>query len=240
MLIVYYYPRLRISLKTKMSICPISSSSFNRYILQPRMDVLQDDVYEIVKNHSYTQESPQMNALYFRVAIRVDSVIRIIKDFFREIGVESQANLAPTPTERIHYVFLVLTHSHIQDEFASLLKRNIRNISEYDLLMSYLNTLMWLARMCVKPFTRQKKPAHILYVDNVTENVEEPCSICFETFTKENAVITCCNHTFCKVCYCSHEKSIRFKRPSAVDHIITCPLCRTEISSITVYQAPPY
>lgn len=59
----------------------------------------------------------------------------------------------------------------------------------------------------------------------------DPCSICYEDYTKGNSISTSCGHTFCKTCYEGHENSVDRRKK------VCCPLCRQETPLITEYRA---
>jgi hypothetical protein len=77
--------------------------------------------------------------------------------------------------------------------------------------------------------TRVYKPARkykrIISTDYEAINTE-PCAVCMENQKKGDTITTVCNHSFCKPCWNNWMDT----------NNRTCPCCRKECKSITVYS----
>lgn len=80
------------------------------------------------------------------------------------------------------------------------------------------------------PIRRRRHVSRAIPKRELDVVIPEPCSICYEPYTKVNSVSTCCGHSFCKDCFVTHENTIR-------DQPISCPLCRKLKPTITEYRA---
>ena len=68
-----------------------------------------------------------------------------------------------------------------------------------------------------------------LYIFKIKNKIE--CPICYEEINEKYFFITKCNHKFCKNCIIKQYK---------LSNIITCALCRTNITPINFYQINNY
>lgn len=78
--------------------------------------------------------------------------------------------------------------------------------------------------------TKQRR-AHLTKVISLSElnaTLVDPCSICFESYTRSNSVLTSCQHSFCKDCFSAHEKSGA--------RVLSCPLCREVNFRVTEFR----
>jgi hypothetical protein len=66
-------------------------------------------------------------------------------------------------------------------------------------------------------------------MSHVTEQVSEPCVICYDTLT--NYIITACRHIFCNECYAHLKLHHNSANGTAT---IVCPVCRQPITSSTI------
>jgi len=73
----------------------------------------------------------------------------------------------------------------------------------------------------------------VLKQSDLNTTLPDVCSICMDSYTKINSVLTSCTHTFCKSCYDSFETSCLAKDEPSV----CCPLCRTFNPRITEFRA---
>jgi hypothetical protein len=78
---------------------------------------------------------------------------------------------------------------------------------------------------------RNKRKSKALPKAEVDKEMADPCSICFEPYTRADSVSTCCNHQFCKTCYGLHEKSVPRGK------LVSCPMCRKMNPVVTEYRA---
>ena len=61
---------------------------------------------------------------------------------------------------------------------------------------------------------------------DLTEPINN-CSICFEDIKQDNICLTNCKHMFCVDCIQTYHKTLHNKTQ------MSCPMCRTSISSVT-------
>jgi len=59
------------------------------------------------------------------------------------------------------------------------------------------------------------------------------CPICFDEVSRPDAIITNCNHSYCATCIKEFVSRINDKKPS-------CPMCRTEITQLTMGKSEVY
>jgi hypothetical protein len=59
------------------------------------------------------------------------------------------------------------------------------------------------------------------------------CPICFDEVSRPDAIITNCNHSYCATCIKQFVSRINDKKPS-------CPMCRTEITQLTMGKSEVY
>jgi hypothetical protein len=85
------------------------------------------------------------------------------------------------------------------------------------------------ARGARATFRRRAHKTKAISMRELVSQMPEPCSICYEGYTKANSVTTCCGHSFCKGCYSSHEAA----HP---DRAVDCPLCRKTNPHITEFR----
>jgi hypothetical protein len=86
------------------------------------------------------------------------------------------------------------------------------------------------ARGARATFRRRAHKTKAISMRELASQMPEPCSICYEGYTKANSVTTCCGHSFCKGCYSSHEAA----HP---DRAVDCPLCRKTNPHITEFRS---
>jgi len=82
-----------------------------------------------------------------------------------------------------------------------------------------------------QPTRRRARKSKAISQMEMDAQLPEPCSICYESYTKGNSIATSCGHTFCKTCYEGHENSANRRRK------VCCPLCREESPAVTEFRA---
>lgn len=80
-------------------------------------------------------------------------------------------------------------------------------------------------------YRKKIKITPTLLIYNNTEIIFNDCAICFEAYENKNNIILNCKHSFCGDCIITTIKNnIEKKR------IPPCPLCRTNINSVELYN----
>jgi hypothetical protein len=75
----------------------------------------------------------------------------------------------------------------------------------------------------------------LLCLETAEELKEEVfCSICLDDHTKLDTVTTNCGHKFGKICMCAHLDY------QLVTHCPTCPMCRTEVTTLEIKDVDFY
>jgi hypothetical protein len=74
----------------------------------------------------------------------------------------------------------------------------------------------------------------VISVRELQAQMPDPCSICYEPYTKANSVTTCCQHSFCSACYASHETAHVSRNPNTQ---VSCPLCRKKNPKVTEFRS---
>ena len=233
-----------------MTINPTQARTFNTDILQPRLDEVTICVADIITNHRYSYQSQIMPVLYSRLVNHLESTMDILRVFFSEIaGVEREVDTGVSVQIHRSFYSLLSTHMNMRNLFTILLNIEITDISSYDAIIASLNELMYIASeqprvrhpsvatfnavaaQILPKVRRNRHKSKALPKAEIEKTMEDPFSICFESYTRANSVSTCCNHYFCKDCYASHEKSVTRGK------MVSCPLCRKENPVVTEYRA---
>lgn len=78
-----------------------------------------------------------------------------------------------------------------------------------------------------------KRTTRALKRTEIEMQMPDPCTICFESYLKIDAIVTSCSHHFCKSCYESHETACLEKETP----VVQCPMCRNTDMQIMQYRA---
>ena len=229
-----------------MSIDPTTARAFNQDILSPLLTNVTECISNLISRHSYADADGRYLSIPNSLIVQVQCILDSFRLYFGE-QITARAVLGDSVWGRAGLFPLLMNHMNIRNAFTDLMNSEVTDISDYETIIVNLKHLrqnlytnidearnadrvIAAARPSipvVRPRRRRARKSKALSITEIEEVIEDPCCICFETYTRGQSITTCCNHTFCKDCYDSHEKSTPKSK---------CPMCRKENPVVTEYR----
>ena len=241
-----------------MSIDSVIASDFNSRFLKVHIDDISSHVSEVDITYHYSNSLRRIPTYYGRIQHKTLLTMGQLDIFFRHVvGVTRNVRTRVIGPINVGIESLISIRSHMNALMIQLLSAETITASSYDGIIDCLNKILYIVEdpdqeesaayfppvdtyqaphtpvtaLQITPNARRnRRKSKALPKAEIDKDMEDPCSICFEPYTRADSVSTCCNHKFCKTCYGSHEKSV------ARGKLVTCPMCRKENPVVTEYR----